>query len=153
MTVTFSTSPERTETNSPAISPVIVAIALVIFGVGGFWLYHWARDLHRFIQGISGYIALFIAEFTIYLLACYVATRRLKNTTHKTTLLLAAIILLFAAAFRFDLVPQRPYLSSDVYRYIWDGRVQANGINPYRYIPSAPELEYLRDDKIYPKIN
>ena len=153
MAVTFSTSPERTETYSPAISPAIMATALVIIGAGGFWLYHWARDLHRFIQGISGYIALFIAEFTIYLLACYVATRRLKQSSRKMTLLLAAIVLLFAAAFRFDLVPQRPYLSSDVYRYIWDGRVQANGINPYRYIPSAPEIEYLRDDKIYPKIN
>jgi hypothetical protein len=46
-----------------------------------------------------------------------------------------------------------PYLSTDVYRYIWDGRVQASGINPYRYLPSDPALEDLRDTAIYPQIN
>ena len=28
-----------------------------------------------------------------------------------------------------------PLLSSDIYRYVWDGKVQAAGINPYRYVP------------------
>ena len=31
--------------------------------------------------------------------------------------------------------------------------MQAAGINPYRYIPAAPELVQLRDEAIYPKIN
>jgi alpha-1,6-mannosyltransferase len=43
--------------------------------------------------------------------------------------------------------------STDIYRYIWDGRVQAEGINPYRYIPADPALEHLRDEGIFPKIN
>lgn len=46
-----------------------------------------------------------------------------------------------------------PLLSSDVYRYVWDGRVQARGINPYLYLPAAPELSALRDDAIYEHIN
>ncbi len=40
-----------------------------------------------------------------------------------------------------------------MYRYIWDGRVQQNGINPYLYPPSSEELKPLRDDKIYPNID
>ena len=44
-------------------------------------------------------------------------------------------------------------LSKDMYRYIWDGRVQQNGINPYRYAPGADELTALRDERIYPNIN
>ncbi|HEY1795620.1 MAG TPA: glycosyltransferase family 87 protein [Stellaceae bacterium] len=44
-------------------------------------------------------------------------------------------------------------MSSDVYRYVWDGRVEAAGINPYRYIPADPHLEALRDSAIYPNIN
>jgi hypothetical protein len=40
-----------------------------------------------------------------------------------------------------------------MYRYIWDGRVQQNGMNPYRYAPDADELENLRDDQIFPNIN
>jgi alpha-1,6-mannosyltransferase len=36
---------------------------------------------------------------------------------------------------------------------VWDGRVQAAGINPYRYIPADPALKALRDTTIYPNIN
>jgi len=44
-------------------------------------------------------------------------------------------------------------LSSDLYRYVWDGRVQRAGINPYRYPPAADALLPLRDTTIYPHIN
>ena len=46
-----------------------------------------------------------------------------------------------------------PLLSTDLYRYIWDGRVQAAGINPYLYVPADPALAALRDAAIYPHIN
>jgi hypothetical protein len=63
------------------------------------------------------------------------------------------IVLIFAGLFRLSLVLAPPYLSDDIYRYIWDGRVQATGINPYRYAPTDPALEHLRDEQIYPRIN
>jgi hypothetical protein len=47
----------------------------------------------------------------------------------------------------------RPTLSDDMYRYVWDGRVQGQGISPYRYPPDAAELEGLRDPDIWPQIN
>lgn len=66
----------------------------------------------------------------------------------------AVIAILATAVFmRLALLFVDPYLSTDIYRYIWDGRVQAAGINPYRYLPSAPELAALRDAAIYPNIN
>ncbi|HUN98233.1 MAG TPA: glycosyltransferase 87 family protein [Bradyrhizobium sp.] len=46
-----------------------------------------------------------------------------------------------------------PLLSSDIYRYVWDGRVQAAGINPYRYFPADEALAFLRDGTIFPHIN
>ena len=46
-----------------------------------------------------------------------------------------------------------PFLSSDLFRYVWDGRVQMHGINPYLYLPAAPQLEFLRDDDIYTSVN
>ena len=63
------------------------------------------------------------------------------------------IILAVAAAMRAEMLLTEPYLSSDHFRYIWDGRVQAHGINPYRHLPSAAELVGLRDAGIYPNIN
>lgn len=63
------------------------------------------------------------------------------------------VILAFAALMRILPLVTPPSLSSDVYRYVWDGRVQAHGINPYLYIPSAPELMELRDEAVYSKMN
>jgi alpha-1,6-mannosyltransferase len=63
------------------------------------------------------------------------------------------IVVIFAALFRLTILFSPPYLSDDIYRYVWDGRVQSAGINPYRYIPSDPSLAHLRDEKIYPYMN
>lgn len=46
-----------------------------------------------------------------------------------------------------------PMLSSDLYRYVWDGRVQWAGINPYLHLPADPDLAFLRDQAVYPSIN
>lgn len=64
-----------------------------------------------------------------------------------------------AAGFALALVMQGfllftpPTLSDDMYRYVWDGRVQAHGISPYRYPPNAPELATLRDKVVWNSIN
>jgi len=38
-------------------------------------------------------------------------------------------------------IPAAPALSDDIYRYLWDGHVQAAGVNPYIYPPSHPRLD------------
>jgi hypothetical protein len=43
-----------------------------------------------------------------------------------------------------------PTLSDDLYRYAWDGRVQAAGINPYRHAPQSPALSGLREPWLWP---
>jgi hypothetical protein len=63
------------------------------------------------------------------------------------------VVLGFALAMRLLLIGEEPFLSTDLYRYIWDGRVQAAGINPYKYVPADPGLAALRDAMIYPRIN
>jgi Glycosyltransferase family 87 len=42
-----------------------------------------------------------------------------------------------------------PAHSSDIYRYMWDGQVQAAGIDPYMYPPSAAALAPLRNDYLW----
>jgi alpha-1,6-mannosyltransferase len=63
------------------------------------------------------------------------------------------LVLGVAFAMRVMTLIAPPLLSSDIYRYVWDGRVQLAGINPYRYVPAAPELSSVRDDTVYPQIN
>ena len=43
-----------------------------------------------------------------------------------------------------------PQMSSDAYRYVWDGRVQLAGIDPYRYVPLDDHLARLRDPTLFP---
>lgn len=79
-----------------------------------------------------------------------VATRLSAAAPVRTGLI---IVLGLALAMRLLLVGAEPLLSTDLYRYIWDGRVQAAGINPYLYVPADPALAALRDAAIYPHIN
>jgi hypothetical protein len=63
------------------------------------------------------------------------------------------LFILGIAAILRALILFAPPHSTDIYRYVWDGRVQADGINPYLHIPADPALEHLRDEAIYPGIN
>ena len=90
-------------------------------------------------------------EVVIYALAVVVALRD-KRRDPAASRRATAFILGLGVVLRVMLIPIDP-ISTDVNRYIWDGRVQAAGINPYLYIPADPALEDLRDDEIYPEIN
>lgn len=64
------------------------------------------------------------------------------------------LILGFAILFRAILFFMPQVLSSDIfYRYVWDGRVQSAGINPYAFPLAADALRFLRDERIFPLIN
>src|SRR6266700_2253826 len=39
--------------------------------------------------------------------------------------------------------------SNDLYRYMWDGKVQAAGIDPYQYVPTATQLTGLRNEFLF----
>ncbi len=102
--------------------------------------------------GIHLYTYLFVFLSILYLLAVCLIFKYRSQVGHSNTLII--LIILFAIAFRAFLLTSDPdVLSKDMYRYIWDARVQQAGINPYLYPPSADELKPLRDDTIYPNIN
>jgi len=92
----------------------------------------------------------YIALTTVAALFTIVATRLAERAPLDRALWLIFLVALLLRGYvlLFD-----PLLSSDIYRYIWDGRVQAAGINPYRYFPADPALASLRDAAIFPHIN
>ncbi len=94
-----------------------------------------------------------LAGIAVALLAPYVAAVVwivFRRPPRRAALVLVVTV---AAALRLVLVSGEPALSNDVYRYVWDGRVQSAGINPYRHAPADPELAPLRDEEIYPHLN
>ena len=115
-----------------------IGCAMLVFAAAAPWIVR--------TQGYQVFIPALAASgfFTI-------AAARLSVTVPARLGLL--IVLGFALAMRLVLVGEEPFLSTDLYRYIWDGRVQAAGINPYVYVPADPALAALRDAAIYPNIN
>jgi hypothetical protein len=61
------------------------------------------------------------------------------------------LIVVVAVALRVAALAGPPTTTDDFYRYSWDGRVQAAGINPYEYAPSSPELAHLREPWLWPE--
>jgi alpha-1,6-mannosyltransferase len=46
---------------------------------------------------------------------------------------------------RLVTIPATPTLSEDVYRYLWDGRLTASGVNPFPHAPADPALARFHD--------
>ncbi len=106
--------------------------------------HHLAIEFDDFVIGYSETTACALA---VFLGAALIVTRQPVN---RWTL---PIILVFAVLCRLVLLTPDPHLSSDIYRYVWDGMMQHAGISPYRYVPGDPHLQSFWDGDIYPNIN
>jgi alpha-1,6-mannosyltransferase len=121
---------------------------LVLLGFLLIVIYLRALKLGDLRQHTVEFEWLFFSAFTLYGVACFIVLQ--ADAVDRGTLF---GIFVLAALMQSVLIFSRPTLSDDMYRYVWDGRVQAQGISPYRYPPNALELSYLRDIEIYPSIN
>lgn len=63
------------------------------------------------------------------------------------------VILLIALGLRAVAIFAPIGITTDSYRYVWDGRLQAAGVNPYLTYPEDARLTHLRDKEIFPNIN
>ena len=95
----------------------------------------------------GGFVLAAFLQATVYLSAVWWIGR------HGMRPGMTVVALIVATVARAVALPAPPFLSTDVYRYVWDGRVQAAGLNPYRYVPGDSALAPLRDTAIYPNIN
>ena len=96
--------------------------------------------------GDNVFMALTIPAGLLTIAATYLAERAPPDRALWLIFGLAVVLRVYVLLFD-------PLLSSDIYRYVWDGRVQAAGINPYRYVPAHEALAFLRDGTIFPHIN
>jgi hypothetical protein len=115
-----------------------LGLLMVVFAAGAPWILR-TYDYAVFVPAIALSGAITIA-----------ATALAPSVPERWGLLL---IVSMAVAMRLLVIGHEPYLSTDIYRYIWDGRMQAAGINPYAFVPADDALKALRDTAIYPHIN
>jgi hypothetical protein len=87
-------------------------------------------------------LPLLIGAWMAFIAAAWLLRKVPKRTA-------VALILLGGIGIQVAAVSAPPRTSSDLYRYIWDGRVQAAGIDPYQYVPSARQLDGLRNEFLF----
>lgn len=95
--------------------------------------------LDHFTREGYSYLTLFFIAFGLYLLATFLILR--LSTASSRSPLVALFV--FALLFRIPLWFTTPTLSTDVWRYLWDGRLLNQGVNPYANRVDSPELDDL----------
>jgi hypothetical protein len=90
---------------------------------------------------------------TYLMLAILVSSRRKFEAPEPERKNVTPLILGFAILFRLTLVFHGPVGSDDIFRYIWDGKVTASGINPYSLPPNAQELSPLHTQDLPSRIS
>lgn len=99
------------------------------------------------VPKITVYLTYYLLAFLPYLAAvCLVLLRRASS---KAPL---AAILSVSVALRLPHLPGWTPISTDIYRYRWDGKMQHYGLVPYLYAPDDPKLRRYRD-KFWRRIN
>lgn len=121
---------------------------LVILGLASLAPYLYVLSLGDLRQRTVEFVVAFFVAFALCAGATVLA---LRSEVFSRRAIVTSFAL--AVAIQVLLLFSRPALSDDMYRYVWDGRVQAQGISPYQYPPDAPELRALRDKEVWPAIN
>jgi hypothetical protein len=136
------TDPDAAVAPTGAVRTGLVVTAAVGAGAVLVWALSpaWLPASWHFRWGSLLALVVASAAFAVGAVLC----RRLPIRPAVVLILGGAVVFQLAAGFG------PPRSSDDLYRYIWDGRVQAAGIDPYRYAPAAPELVPLRDDVLWP---
>jgi alpha-1,6-mannosyltransferase len=116
-----------------------LAVALAV-------LVAWGATYIEFHQ-IAAFVVTALVHGGLYLAAVGWVLRR-PPRPHDLWLILSVALVLRGIAMT---APQ--HLTTDGLRYVWDGRIQWAGFNPYLFVPADERLAFLRDAVIYPGIN
>jgi hypothetical protein len=132
---------DRSATLRVLIAIAAVLIAFVAIAAGG-------QDYQdKQFPNYDTYVFAVLAHAAVYCAAVFII---LKARLHPKTLLLILVVAALLRGIAFQ-VPVG--LTTDGYRYVWDGRLHTAGINPYLMLPNDERLKHLRDATIYPNIN
>jgi len=121
--------------NSPGAKTVklIFATNILLIILYSLFINYYDKDL--IIRSITSQTIFFeYVSFKIILGIFFFLTSLVIYKINKDKKWLQAIII-SGLLVRIILIPAYPVVEDDFYRYLWDGAVTANGVNPYEYSP------------------
>ncbi|MCU7496180.1 MAG: hypothetical protein HF314_15480 [Ignavibacteria bacterium] len=101
----------------------------------------------RLSYPIVVYTSVAVLNSLIFIVICFVLLKNESSTRLAYTLIAVGIL------FRLTALFYPPTASDDINRYIWDGKVQSSGINPYRFAPADSSLKALHSENLPSKVN
>jgi hypothetical protein len=115
--------------------------------LGYVFLLKFAPFLDQKFQFFPIFLGVWGALFLIYFFSLKKLQQKTSDSSAQVSTSCLWVILFSALIFRFTMLfMNNLVLSYDLYIYVWFGRLQAHGFNPYLYTPMDPLLEHLRDD-------
>jgi alpha-1,6-mannosyltransferase len=117
-------------------------IALWVIAADMLGLYAWLSCHAYLLNPVWPFIAIYGILFACY---AYAAGRIIPRIDPRHARQSLWLIMASGVLFRLVAAPSAPSLSTDIYRYVWDGRLTMHGINPYHWAPNAQALRSLRD--------
>jgi alpha-1,6-mannosyltransferase len=124
---------------SPRTLPLLVTVALLLTLEGAGLLTQPEHQARWFVLAVLGQGLVFLLVVTIW-----------RRDPARIGL---GAVLIVAALLRLGPLLAPVTWSNDINRYVWDGRVQNAGINPYCCLPVDESLALLRDDTVWTNIN
>ncbi len=98
-------------------------------------------------QAILKYMVINAAVFIIISITYF----QLK--THPLSPFFPGLIIIFSFLFGLTLLWSQPDQSDDIYRYLWDGKLQYHHISPYQYAPNDPLLTLYHSPQLPRLVN
>ncbi len=103
-------------------------------------------------RDITLYMFIYFESFILFFFAYFILQKKLhEESVEEDNRKILFLIIAFGIIFRFTLLPTSYTTSDDVHRYLWEGKVIANGFNPYTTSPNDSTLAHLRDEN-YEKV-
>ena len=120
--------------------PKWIQYFLLLTSLTGYILLGYYIERSNFPLLITVYSSLFLIAYVL---------QKNRSPDHFRVLLLSGIL------FRFCLIFSIPALSDDFYRFVWDGRIQQLGINPFDFTPTQFIKQHSDPllHKIFPYLN
>jgi len=116
----------------------VLLLTSILISVVVYLLFAYQLDRSNFNFLIVLFALSFIAYMFIY---------KFKSALNLSWLI--AIAILFRLLFLFSM----PALSDDFYRFLWDGQLVVNGINPYSFLPTEVQLSFPNKDLLLSRMN
>lgn len=144
----YPQSPIQSNRNVSRIIALTGTLLLGFFCVLNYISGYFSSDIPLPERPVIILVSILILSGAVYLFTVY-AVPKIKPTRRQLLWIISV-----GVALRLLMVFSTPMLEDDYLRYLWDGAVTANGINPYEYSPeeiiqntAAPsELAYLKGE-------